>query len=160
MFVFYDWPFPHVYFAKTVVYFPFNSWLSFQRLCRLLWECNYMHCVDICCIGFYYLLLIRPPTKFHLMKTFSPSRYNCWLVTQEAQLSPSNRAMRPVSSNLANYHATVQKLLIRPVLTKPMVWSWRFSWRQCVINKLTTVELCRSSVYRRLAAAKFSKSTM
>ena len=22
---------------KNVAYFPFNSWLSFQRLCRLLW---------------------------------------------------------------------------------------------------------------------------
>ena len=44
---------------------------------------------------------------------------------QEAQLSPSDRAMRLVSSrpNLANYHATVQKLLIRQVLTKPMVCS-------------------------------------
>jgi len=40
---------------------------------------------------------------------------------QEAQVSPSDRAMRPVSSNLANYHATVQKLFIRQVLTKPMV---------------------------------------
>jgi len=40
---------------------------------------------------------------------------------QEAQLSPSDRAMCLVSSNLANYHATVQKLLIRQVLTKPMV---------------------------------------
>jgi len=40
---------------------------------------------------------------------------------QEAQLSPTDRAMRLVSSNLANYHATVQKLLIRQVLTKPMV---------------------------------------
>jgi len=40
---------------------------------------------------------------------------------QESQLSPSDRAMRLVSSNLANYHATVQKLLIRQVLTKPMV---------------------------------------
>jgi len=27
----------HVYFAKNVAYFPFNSWLSFQRLCRILW---------------------------------------------------------------------------------------------------------------------------
>jgi len=27
----------HVYFAKNVAYFPYNSWLSFQRLCRLLW---------------------------------------------------------------------------------------------------------------------------
>ena len=31
---------------------------------------------------------------------------------QEAQLSPSDRAMRLVSSNLANCHATVQKLSI------------------------------------------------
>jgi len=29
---------------------------------------------------------------------------------QEAQLPPSDREMRLVSSNLANYHATVQKL--------------------------------------------------
>ena len=40
---------------------------------------------------------------------------------QEAQLSPRDRTMRIVSSNLAIYHATVQKLLIRQVLTKPMV---------------------------------------
>ena len=26
-----------MYFAKNVADFPFNSWLSFQRLCRLLW---------------------------------------------------------------------------------------------------------------------------
>jgi len=91
--------------------------------------------------------------------------WRCWLgvaksirpVKQEAQLSPSDRAMRIVSSNLANYHATVQKLLIRQVLTKPMVWSWRFSWRQYVINKPTTVELCISFVYRRLAVAEFFK---
>ena len=74
---------------------------------------------------------------------------------QDAQRSPSDRAMRLVSSNLANYHATVQKLLIRQVLAKLTVWSWRFSWRQCVINKPTTVLLCISPVYRRLAVAKF-----
>ena len=98
---------------------------------------------------------------------------------QEAQLSPSDRAMRLVGRNLVNYHATVQKLLIRQVLAKPVVWSWRFSWRQCVknmctqpwrdwvalivsgvINKPTTDELCISPVYRRLAVVKFSKSTM
>ena len=64
----------------------------------------------------------------------------CWLPNncewQEAQLSPSDRAMRLVSSNLANCHATVQKLLIRQVLAKLMVWSWRFSWRQCVMNNV------------------------
>ena len=36
-----------------------------------------------------------------------------------------------------------------------MVCSWKISWRQCVINKPTTVELCISPVYRRLAVAKF-----
>ena len=37
MLLFYNCPFPHVYFAKNTAYFPFNSWLSFQRLCRLSW---------------------------------------------------------------------------------------------------------------------------
>ena len=56
---------------------------------------------------------------------------------QEAQPSPSDRAtMCLVSSNLAKGHATVQKLLIRQVLTKLMVWSWRFSRRQCVMNNV------------------------
>jgi len=43
------------------------------------------------------------------------------VIRQEAQLSQSDRVMRLVSSNLANNHATVTKLLIRQVLTKPMV---------------------------------------
>jgi len=50
MFVFYDWPFPHVYFAKNVAYFPYNSWLSFQRLCRLLWgykQADNLHSAEI-----------------------------------------------------------------------------------------------------------------
>jgi len=59
-----------------------------------------------------------------------------WKTQQEAQLSPSDRAMHLVSSNLANCHATVQKLLIRQVLTKLMAWSWRFSRRQCVMNNV------------------------
>ena len=63
---------------------------------------------------------------------------------QEAQLSPRDRAMRRVNWNLANCHATVQKLLIRQVLTKSMVWSWRFSRRQCVIDNVHST-LTRSS---------------
>ena len=55
---------------------------------------------------------------------------------QEAQLSPRDRAMRCVNWNLTNCHATVQKLLVRQVLTKLMVWSWRFSRRQCVIDNV------------------------
>ena len=34
-----------MYFVKNVTYFPFNSWLSFQRLCRLLWGYHF-HFVD------------------------------------------------------------------------------------------------------------------
>ena len=57
---------------------------------------------------------------------------------QEAQLSPRDRAMRRVNWNLANCHATVQKLLIRQVLTKTTAWSWRFSRRQCVIDNVNS----------------------
>jgi len=107
--------------------------------------------------SFVYVAADAPPT--HTFNGLSPGLPG-WAFTrkveQEAQLSPSDRAMRLVSSNLDNYHATVQ-LLIRQVLTKPMVWSWRFSWRQCVINKPMTVELCISPVYWRLAVAKFFK---
>jgi len=39
--------------------------------------------------------------------TFVAFTVNQNLMKQEAQLSPSDRAMRLVSSNLANYHATV-----------------------------------------------------
>ena len=46
------------------------------------------------------------------MKTESP------IMIQEAQLSPSDRAMLLVSSNLANCRATVQKLLARRVLNQ------------------------------------------
>ena len=38
--------------------------------------------------------------------------------TQEVQLSPRNRAMRRLSCNIANCHATVQKLLVRQVLNQ------------------------------------------
>ena len=55
---------------------------------------------------------------------------------QEAQLSPRDRAMRRVNWNLASCDATVQKLLIRQVLTISMVWSWRFSRRRCVIDNV------------------------
>jgi len=64
---------------------------------------------------------VRKPMKSALStvsKHYTLDNYN---TVQEAPLSPSDHAMRLVSSNLANYHATVQKLLIRQVLTKPMV---------------------------------------
>jgi len=44
---------------------------------------------------------------------------------QEAQLSPSDRAMRRVSWNLANCHAHMQKLIVRQVLNQvSAVASW------------------------------------
>ena len=59
--------------------------------------------------------------KTNLAKVSGDQYASSCQISQEAQLSPSDRAMRLVSSNLASYHATVQKLLIRQVLTKPMV---------------------------------------
>jgi len=47
-------------------------------------------------------------------------RYNT-VKTVKSRTVSSDRAMRLVSSNLANYHATVQKLLIRQVLAKSLV---------------------------------------
>jgi len=34
MFVFYEWPFPFANNVANIVFFSFNSWLSFQQLCR------------------------------------------------------------------------------------------------------------------------------
>jgi len=56
---------------------------------------------------------------------------------QEAQLSPRDRTMRRVSWNLANCHATLQKLLVRQVLNKSKLWSWRVKVGRCVINMCT-----------------------
>ena len=56
---------------------------------------------------------------------------------QEAQLSPKDRAMRRVSWNLANCHATAEKLLVRQVLNKSKLWSWRVKVGRCVINMCT-----------------------
>ena len=56
---------------------------------------------------------------------------------QDAQLSLRDRAMRRVSWNLANCHATVQKLLVRQVLNKSKLWSWRVKMSRCVINMCT-----------------------
>jgi len=73
----------------------------------------------------------------HEFKTVRKKVFWLVLIKQEAQLSPRDRAMHCVSWNLANYHAAMQKLLVRQVLNKSMSWSWRFSWRQCVINMCT-----------------------
>ena len=64
---------------------------------------------------------------------------------QEAQLSPNDRAMCPVNWNLANCHATVQKLLIQQFLTKSMVRSWRFSRRQCVVDNVHSTMVVQPS---------------
>jgi len=55
----------------------------------------------------------KAPHQNCLKLYFSTLQETCQ-IQQEAQLLPSDRAMRLVSSNLANCHATVQKLLIGP----------------------------------------------
>jgi len=79
-----------------------------------------------------------------------------WNSRQEAQLSPMDRAMHRVSWNLAYCHATVQKLLVRQVLNKSKLWSWRVTVDRCVINMCTQpwrdrvasiVHRCRKQTY-------------
>ena len=62
-----------------------------------------------------------PPPDTCFLELLPPYDINCMFSMQEAPLSPRDRAMRRVSSNLASCHATVQKLLIRQILTKSMV---------------------------------------
>ena len=66
-----------------------------------------------------------------------PDRQDAWFPLQEVQLSPMDRAMRRVGWNVANCHATVQKLLVRQVLNKSKLWSWRDKVGRCVINMCT-----------------------
>ena len=54
-------------------------------------------------LAFRNYLYIASTKQFH--------KESVSLIGQEAQLSPSDHAMRLVSSNLANCHAIVQKLL-------------------------------------------------
>jgi len=61
----------------------------------------------------------------------------CQQTVQETPLSPRDCAMRCVSWNLASCHATVQKLLVRQVVNKSKLWSWRVTVRDCVINMCT-----------------------
>jgi len=74
---------------------------------------------------------------------------------QEAQLSPSDTTSPDQSDGmkLERVMNNVHSRLNRDATESAPIVSG-------VINKPTTVELCVSHVYRRLAVAKFSKSTM
>jgi len=103
----------------------------------------------------------------------------CQVVYQEAQLSPRDRTMRHVSCNLPtatqqcrnylydkswtnrshkldSYTGTMCDKHVHSTMTR----SSHFHCPIGVINKPTTGVLWISPVYRRLAVAKFSKSTM
>ena len=85
-------------------------------------------------------LKIKIWQRYHLVllssyKTLKSA--DCNFQEQKAQLSPRDRAMRRVSRNLAICHATFQKLLVRQVLNKSKLWSWRVTVGQCVINMCT-----------------------
>ena len=123
------WPWPR----------PFAGWLVVSRL---------------------GLASINLQTKFEVCRC---TRYEAiWMAVQNeqvAQLSPRDRAMRRVSWNLANCHATVQTLLVRieqievmksegycgtmcnKHVHSTMTRSSRFHCPIGVINKMTTDEL-------------------
>ena len=79
------------------------------------------HCAN--CIGTLSFpvceISVKQPVQATGRKRYVNSIASCAL--QESQLSPRDRAMRRVNGNIANCDATVQKLLIRQVLSKSMV---------------------------------------
>ena len=98
-------------------------WL--RRLFTLCWQFNDPTDIFIKQRFEFYLNNTIYPRSLtpHIMPSYTHSGDRIVAIEkQEAQLSPRNRAMRRVNWNLANCHATVQKLLIRQVLTESMVW--------------------------------------
>ena len=105
-------------------------------VCSLLVQCVLLVSQDCYCFGYIGQLSVCGSMPSVLWRCWLGGRKGIRPVKQEAELSPRDRAMRRVNWNFANCHTTVQKLLIRQVLTKSMVWSWRFSRRQCVIDNV------------------------
>ena len=103
-----------------------NLFRSVQSICcerALIWACDVILTL---LIGNPYLGVltntlfphVSSSSKLRLLDVLNPFITLHGRHLQEAQLSPMDRAMRRVNWNLANCHATVQKLLIRQVLTK------------------------------------------
>ena len=133
--------------VKSRLVFPFWYWLTWVVPEKgPLNGCVCVCVVTVCVVNpSGYVLLKREKnlnTKWSFWRQVSPGhrQANLQQVTQhkqqEAPLSPRDCTMRHVNWNFANCHATVQKLLIQQVLTKSMVWSWRVSLRQCVIDNV------------------------
>jgi len=106
-----------------------NAWqlARFQltrRIARYLGD-SWVSCgeVGLACSTSVHLLFICYCTRLTAFFPGEPGYPVQKKPVQEAQLSPSDRAMRRVSWNLANCHATVQKLLVRQVLNKSKLWS-------------------------------------
>jgi len=96
---------------------------------------SFFTCAHVRCMTNYcYLLLLLAFSALTLLVGWQEGHLAC---KQEAQLSPRDRMMHSVSWNLANCHATVQKLLVRQVLNKSKLWSWRVKLGRCVINMCT-----------------------
>ena len=90
-------------------------------------------------VVFAYPDIRYPDLSVNFMAAKNPDmlKWKSGCLQQEAQLSPRDRAMPSVSLNLANFHATVQKLLVRQVLNKSKLWSCRVKVGRCVINMST-----------------------
>ena len=76
-------------------------------------------------------------TYMHTKRFMIHTYIHTHIHNKKTQLSPRDRAMRRVSWNLVNCHATVQKLLVRQVPNKSKLWSWRVTMGRCVINMCT-----------------------
>jgi len=119
--------------------FLFRIWGNYQRIrnYRLSNSClkgSFHDTSHACLIIFAFVkqrwLTCRNVSRGTLYLLSKPG-YFCQ-IKQEAQLSPRDRAMRRVSWNLANCHATVQKLLVQVLNQVSAVANWPVRQRRAV----------------------------
>ena len=84
--------------------------------------------------------LLMPARTFRLgIRWWSFLNNVIYTISVPSRSSAIAEGLRDASCQLkfANCHATVQKLLVRQVLKKSKLWSWRVTVGQCVINMCT-----------------------
>ena len=138
----------HVYFAKNVAYFPFNSWLSFQRLCRLLWgfllntgNCTLMcqwqaylwdfHSID-CCI--WQVLMMIPALSEYALKSahMTATAKTIWNAVPTAVDTAANSQVKTDRTFIVEHWRD-------PTCTNDGSWAWVPHYKkQCFQN----VNLC------------------
>jgi len=65
-----------MYFAKNAAYFSFNSWISFQQLCRLSWGYHYQRPSRRYASAVYDIIVKKLNSLKHLVRTIVAESHN------------------------------------------------------------------------------------